>query len=155
MEPAEIIRHWVEEKLKEPDYRQYFVLQVQVLPANKVQIFLDGDQGIGLDVCRTISRFVEERLDLEGLIGLSYGLEVSSPGASRPLSLPRQYPKHVGRTLKVTLEDGTEKEGRLASADSDGIGLEITSGRGRQKQTVREDIAFGEIRQAIVKIAFK
>lgn len=155
MEPAGIIRHWVEEKLKEPEFWAYFLLQVQVLPGNKVEIFLDGDEGIGLEVCRTISRYVEERLDLEGLIGLSYGLEVSSPGATRPLELPRQYPKHVGRTLRVTLGDGTEKEGRLAFAGPDGIGLETTSGRGRQKQTVREEIPFGDIRQAVVKIAFK
>ena len=42
-------------------------------------------------------------LDTEDVVSGTYNLNVSSPGADRPLTLPRQYAKHVGRRLGVEI----------------------------------------------------
>ncbi|MEJ7661772.1 MAG: hypothetical protein WKG07_20430 [Hymenobacter sp.] len=55
----------------------------------------------------------------------AYSLEVTSPGADQPLTDPRQYPRHVGRSLLLKLVDGVlEKTGPLIAATPEGIELE-------------------------------
>ncbi|NJL12555.1 MAG: hypothetical protein HC913_05855 [Microscillaceae bacterium] len=48
-------------------------------------------------------------------------LEVSSPGTDRPLTDPRQYAQHQGRTLRLKLKEGKEWEGVLQEAKETGI----------------------------------
>lgn len=149
------IRQWIEERLQEPAYAPYFVIEVRLAGSKKVEVFLDGDQGIDLDTCRGFSRYLEGLLDAGGQLGEDYTLEVSSPGATRPLVLPRQYPKHVGRTLEVRRTDGSRLEGRLAEASAEAISLEVTTGKGRKKEISLVPIPFEEIAECRVKISFK
>ncbi|GAK01531.1 transcription termination protein NusA [Geomicrobium sp. JCM 19055] len=48
-------------------------------------MFIDHPDGIGLDECSLVSERVSEALDREDPIEGFYYLEVSSPGAERPL----------------------------------------------------------------------
>ena len=155
MEILQQIRHWIEERLQEPAYAPYFVIDVRLAGTKKVEVFLDGDQGIDLDTCRDFSRYLEGLLDSGGQLGEDYTLEVSSPGATRPLVLPRQYPKHVGRTLEVRSSDGNRLEGLLKEAGPESIALEVTTGKGRKKETNLISIPFDEIAECRVKISFR
>jgi ribosome maturation factor RimP len=155
MELLQQIRHWIEERLQEPAYAPYFVIEVRLAGTRKVEVFLDGDQGIDLDTCRDFSRYLENLLDAGGQLGEDYTLEVSSPGATRPLALPRQYPKHVGRTLEVRRTDGSRLEGRLTEAGTETMTLEVTTGKGRKKEISLIPIPFEEIAECRVKISFK
>lgn len=74
----------------------------------KLGIFLDGDDGISIDQCSSVSRQLASRLEEEDLIDGKYVLEVSSAGIDQPLTMLRQYKKNIGRSLKVQLEDGLE-----------------------------------------------
>lgn len=81
-----------------------------------IEIYVDSDRGITLDECSTISRSLSEKLDEADLVPGRYRLDVSSPGLDRPLKLPRQYKKNIGRTCKVKyVADGLKlvQEGRL------------------------------------------
>ena len=91
-----------------------------------VEVYVDSDEGLDVDELARISREVGFLLDMEDVILGRYNLNVSSPGLDRPLVLPRQYVKNVGRTLRVhyAKADGsgnTEVTGELLAADDQGI----------------------------------
>ncbi len=50
-----------------------------------LRIFVDKEGGIDIDDCGRISEFMSEQLDENDPITDAYFLEVSSPGAERPL----------------------------------------------------------------------
>lgn len=156
MDNREQIRQWIEEILTEEALAAYFLIDLHVSATGKVEVFLDGDSGIDLAVCRRISRRLEERLDQAAILGESYTLEVSSPGVSRPLRLARQYPQHQGRTLLLTFLDDSRLEGRLVTATPEAITLAVMTGdKGRKKVPVERTIPLDTVREALVKISFK
>src|SRR5690606_13292675 len=81
----------------------------------------DGDQGISIQDCAAISRYVGFQLEESDAISHAYRLEVSSPGIDRPLSMVRQYRKNVGRTVQVSMPDGVTKAGKLLEVADDAI----------------------------------
>lgn len=107
-----------------------------------VEVYLDSDDGVGLDQLASYSREVGFLLEAEDVIKGHYRLNVSSPGADRPMTLPRQMRKHVGRTLAVKQGEGDSVEGVLKAADEEGIVLK------KGKQEVR--LAFDTIQEARV-----
>lgn len=60
-------------------------------------VFVDKPGGVLLDECQSLSRQIGDLLDETDLITGSYVLEVSSPGAERPLRNPKDYERFVGR----------------------------------------------------------
>ena len=89
-----------------------------------VEIFVDTPDGIGVDDVATASRKISFLLDAEDPVKGHYRLDVSSPGADRPLTHPMQFPRHVGRTLRVDTGEVT-LTGELTAADADGLTLSI------------------------------
>lgn len=75
-----------------------------------VRIYIDSDQGIGVDDCASVSRQVGSVFDVEEPIAGEYSLEVSSPGMDRPLFKLEQYARYVGEHITVRLR--TPYEGR-------------------------------------------
>lgn len=149
----------LEEKFTEEEFQDCFWLDVKMLPNNKLEIYVDADSGITFRKCQRISRYLEQFIDEEGWLGEKYVLEVSSPGTSRPLKLKRQYPKNVGRKLKVKLNDGSKIEGKLIEVDDEQIILETKERRkvGKRKvtETIQHKLPFSNIEEAIVQISFK
>lgn len=91
-----------------------------------VDVYVDGDAGLDVEQIAALSREIGFALDLADLIPGRYQLNVSSPGAERPLRLPRQYPKHVGRLLEVEVEveEGAQHlQGKLVEVGPEGIQL--------------------------------
>jgi ribosome maturation factor RimP len=70
-----------------------------------IQLFVDSDEGITIDACAEVSRKLGAILEVENVIDGPYVLEVSSPGASKPLKLLRQYPRNIGRKLKIRFNE--------------------------------------------------
>jgi ribosome maturation factor RimP len=98
------------------------------LRSRVLEVYVDTDDGITIDTCSDISRELSEILDQEDLILGAYRLDVSSPDLSRPIHVPRQFKKNIGRVLSVTyLEDGAEQtaEGVLEAADDDRLTLRV------------------------------
>ena len=75
-----------------------FLIDLIITDAFKVIVTLDGDNGVALQDCIDVSKFIDSNLDREEQ---DYSLEVASVGVGSPLKLIRQYKKNIGRTLIV------------------------------------------------------
>ncbi|MFJ5142454.1 ribosome maturation factor RimP [Streptomyces sp. NPDC088707] len=121
-----------------------------------LRIVVDSDEGVELDACAELSRAISEKLDQTDAMGEGeYVLEVSSPGADRPLTEHRHYVRATGRLAKLQLStDGAAEElvARILAVDEDGLDLEVPGVKGR-KPTARR-VAFADIVKARVEIEF-
>ncbi len=122
--------------------------------SGKIIILLDGDEGISIDQCasisRRLSRYMDEHIELESPLTL----EVSSAGLDHPLSMLRQYHKNIGKQVKTVLIDGKEITGTLQAADEEAITLEVVKDK-KKKLTEETKVNFKEISKTIVLISFK
>ena len=158
--PSDQIASWLDAILADDDFAHAFPVETKVHEHGRVEVYLDSDTGIDLATCQRVSRALEAHLDETGLLGEKYTLEVSSPGSKHPMRLPRQFPKHVGRTLDVTLADGSEVSGELKEVTDAAIVLEeevVTRNEKnkRVKQLVRHELPFDDIQGALVRFSFK
>ena len=130
-----------------------FLTSVRIKPVNNVKVFLDADSGLSIEKCIQINRKLYPLIEESGMFpGGDFSLEVSSPGVEEPLVSIRQYRKNNGRTLAVTLVDGTEKTGILKEVQEEKIILEIKVPKVKVPQTL--EIPFTSIKKSIVQIIF-
>ena len=131
-----------------------FLIDFKVVNVNDIIITVDGDNGVAVEDCIYISRFVESQLDRDDY---DFSLEVTSCGAYSDLVNLRQYKKHLGRVLSVrTLKDSYE--GKLTELNKNSIVLNWKQREpkkiGKGKITVEKyvDIDFIDITKAKVKL---
>ncbi|MEO3977361.1 ribosome maturation factor RimP [Streptomyces sp. CAU 1734] len=120
----------------------------------QLRIIVDSEEGATLDACAELSRAVSAKLDETDAMGEGeYVLEVSSPGADRPLTEHRHYTRAVGRLVRFQLnEEGGELVARIRAVDGEGLDLEVPGVKGRKPKAHR--IAFADIARARVEIEF-
>lgn len=139
------------------EYADCFITEVKV-NGNKVEIFLDSDEGISFLKCRKVSREVEAVIDEKDWWGGKYTIEVSSAGIGRPLVSQRQYPKNIGRQMVVKTNGGEKVKGELKAVDEEGITLtyEVIEKEGKKKKKVQKDhpITWEAIEEAKIKASF-
>ncbi|AUC85411.1 ribosome assembly cofactor RimP [Polaribacter sp. ALD11] len=133
-----------------------YLIEFSISENNKIQVVVDGDNGVPLSECIRISRNVDGNLDKEVE---DYSLEVTTPDIAHPLKVKRQYIKNINRTLKVkTAEE--ELEGTLIAADEDKIILQWKArepkpiGKGKVTVDKTATLEYKEIKEAKVKIVF-
>ena len=68
-----------------------------------LRVYIDHENGIGVDDCAAISRQISAILDVEEPIQQAYDLEVSSPGLNRPLFKPADYELFTDRLVKIKM----------------------------------------------------
>ncbi|MFJ2898658.1 ribosome maturation factor RimP [Streptomyces sp. NPDC087218] len=118
-----------------------------------LRIIVDSDEGVELDACAELSRAISEKLDETDAMGDGeYVLEVSSPGADRPLTEHRHYVRATGRLAKLHLHEGGELVARILAVDEEGLDLEVPGVKGRKPTSRR--VAFDEVAKARVEIEF-
>lgn len=122
---------------------EVFLVDVLVKPGNVIRVHVDTPEGISIDECVKISRFVNESLDRDVE---DYSLEVSSPGLGASFLVKQQYEKNVGREIEVLFTDGIKLTGKLISVSDKGIVLNVKGDD--------EEIDFNEIKTAKTVIAF-
>ena len=150
----------LEDKLREilencfQNRNDLFLIDFKVVNANDITITLDGDNGVAVEDCIYVSRFVESQLDRDEY---DFSLEVTSCGAYSDLVNLRQYKKHLGRVLSVkTLKENYE--GKLTELNKKSIVLNWKQREpkkiGKGKVTVEKsvDIDFMDITKAKVKV---
>ncbi|MAN58816.1 MAG: ribosome assembly cofactor RimP [Flavobacteriaceae bacterium] len=134
-----------------------FLLDLNISEANHIQVVIDGDEGVTVEDCMSVSREIEHNLDREEL---DFSLEVMSAGVSEPLVSPRQYKKNVGRKLKVRTNDGKTVEGDIANATEEAVTLHWKVrepkpvGKGRHTVEKEAVLSYGDIAEAKVMITF-
>jgi ribosome maturation factor RimP len=121
-----------------------------------LRVIVDSEDGVELDTCAELSRTISETLDETDVMGDDeYVLEVSSPGADRPLTEHRHYVRAIGRLAKLSLHTGEPADGlvaRILAVDDEGLDLEVPGVKGRKPTSRR--VAFDEIAKARVEIEF-
>ncbi|AQS94129.1 ribosome assembly cofactor RimP [Polaribacter sp. BM10] len=150
----EKIKDLVEEALASND--SLYLIDLSISANNKIQVVVDGDQGVPLSECIRISKNIDGNLDREEE---DFSLEVTTPDIAHPLKVKRQYLKNINRILKVkTAEE--EFEGTLTDATEDNIVLQWKAREpkpiGKGKVTVQKTVTleYKEIKEAKVKIVF-
>jgi ribosome maturation factor RimP len=134
-----------------------FVTGVRVAPGNQVSVYIDGDKGVSIADCIELSRFIESNLDRDRE---DFSLDVSSHGAATPLVMPRQYPKHIGRSFEIKLLDGSKAEGELVECNDEEIILQHTVrenkpiGKGKITVTKQQTIKYNNIKESKIKLKF-
>jgi ribosome maturation factor RimP len=134
-----------------------FVVDIKVSTRNKIMVFLDGDDGVPISECVKVSRHIESSLDREKE---DFELEVSSVGVDKPLQLPRQYKKNIGRNIQVETASGTKLTGKLINSDDHSITIEKELKKKKKKKDELPEepvqvIPFSEIEEVKVLVSFK
>jgi len=137
--------------------KSLFLIDLNISEDNQIRVILDGDKGVTVEDCITVSRAIEHNLDREEY---DFSLEVMSAGVSEPLTLPRQYKKNIGRTLKIKTKNDEKIEGELTAANDDGFTLKWSAREpkpiGKGKVTVQKEatLPYKDIMEAKVMITF-
>ncbi len=132
-----------------------FLVEIRIKPTNNIKIYIDGDQGVGIDQLTQYNRKLYRQLEEEGLFPNSdFSLELSSAGLDEPLKLHRQYLKNIGRQVEVITKEGVKTEGKLLAVDEKEIKVEEQLGKGK-KMTIREHlIPFDHIKTTKIQVTF-
>jgi ribosome maturation factor RimP len=119
-----------------------------------LRVYIDSPDGIDIEQCGQVSERLSEQLDIKDPIPQAYFLEVSSPGAERPLKKEKDYYKAVGKNVHVKLYeplDGNKVfEGELT--DFDGEHLYVSIKIKTQKRKV--EIPFKKVASARLAVVF-
>lgn len=115
------------------DEQNFELVEVEFVKEGKswfLRVFIDKEGGIDIEECAFVSEKLSEKLDAADPdpIPQAYFLEVSSPGAERPLKKESDYEKALGDYVHVSLyqPDGEKQyEGFLQSFDAEQLTLKI------------------------------
>ena len=146
-----IVNEWLEDK-------DYFLVDVTVSPDDKIVVEIDHAEGVWIDDCVELSRFIESRLDREQE---DYELEVGSAGIGQPFKVLQQYLNHVGREVEVLARDGKKTEGVLKEATEENFTVtvlrKVKPEGAKRPKLVEEDVTYtyDEIKYTKYLISFK
>ena len=121
----ETIKTLVEEWLQGNDY---FLVDILFGSDDRIVIEIDHADGVWIEDCAALSRFLQERLGDE--LG-DYELEVGSAGIGQPFKVEQQYVNHIGDELEVLGADGKKVQGILKEVNGREFVLTV-----KEKQTV-------------------
>jgi ribosome maturation factor RimP len=72
--------------------------------ARILRVFIDKENGVGIEDCSNVSKALNLRLDVEDIVpGEMYNLEVSTPGLDRNLKKPWHFEKAIGKKVYIRL----------------------------------------------------
>lgn len=108
---TEKVKQLVEEWLKKGDY---FLVDVQMADDDRIVIEIDHADGVWIEDCAELSRFLQDSLGDE--IG-DYELEVGSAGLGQPFKVAQQYMSHVGDEIEVVDAQGKKITGTLKAVE--------------------------------------
>jgi len=114
-----------------------------VSPDDKIVVEIDHAEGVWIEDCVELSRFIESRLNREEE---DFELEVGSAGIGQPFKVLQQYINHIGMEVETLTREGEKLCGVLKDADEQGFVLTVprrikVEGSKRPK-VVEEDRAF-------------
>ena len=148
---TKLVEEWLQEK-------EYFLVDVSVSPDDKIVVEIDHAEGVWIEDCVELSRFIESNLDREKE---DYELEVGSAGIGQPFKVLQQYYIHIGCEVEVLTKNGEKFVGILKDADEEKFVITIEKKarlEGAKRPTlVEEDLifAYSEIKYTKYLISFK
>jgi len=103
-----IVEEWLTDK-------DYFLVDVKISPDSKIVVEIDHAEGVWIEDCVELSRFIESKLDREKE---DFELEVGSAGIGQPFKVLEQYLIHIGSDVEVVTKEGKRETGVLKAADA-------------------------------------
>lgn len=103
----ELVNEWLLQK-------EYFLVDVDVTPDDRIVVEIDHKDGVWIEDCAELSRFIEEHLNRDEE---DYELEVGSAGLGQPFKVVQQYINCIGEEVEVLQKDGKKLQGILKSVD--------------------------------------
>ena len=97
------IRSFAEPVVRELGYELWDVVFEKVGSLYELTVYIDSDDGIGIEDCEKVSRALDPLLDRYDPIPQAYTFYVSSAGLERTLSLPEHFEKFMGHQVEVKL----------------------------------------------------
>lgn len=146
-----LVNQWLEGK-------EYFLTDLSVSTDNRIVVEIDHKEGVWIDDCVNLSRYIDQHLDREVE---DYELEVGSAGIGQPFKVLQQYVNHVGKQVEVVTTTGEKLRGLLKEANEEGITLTLTvkvkeEGMKRPKlQEQERQLSFNDIKQTQYVIDYK
>ena len=93
--------------------------------AETLRLYIDHPGGVDLALCERVTDHLRELLE-------SWSLEVSSPGADRPLTKPEHFNRYMGRRVRVRTREAIEGQrsftGTMTGADEGGVRIKAGEG---------------------------
>lgn len=131
-----IVDEWLEGK-------DYFLVDVTVSTDDKIVVEIDHAEGVWIDDCVELSRYIESKLNREEE---DYELEVGSAGIGQPFKVLQQYLIHIGKEVEVLTNEGKKVEGILKDANEDNFTVtvkkKVKPEGAKRPKLVDEDVTF-------------
>jgi len=119
-----------------------------------LRVYIDKDTGVDIEDCGLVSERLSEKLDEIDPIPHNYFLEVSSPGAERPLKKEKDFEKAIGKNVVIKTYEpiNGEKsfEGTLLEFDGQHLIIEVKI-KTRKKSV---DIPYEKVANARLAVVF-
>lgn len=150
-----IVRRLVDEWL---EGKEYFLVDIQISPDSKVVVEIDHADGVWIEDCVELSKFIEENLSRDEE---DYELEVGSAGLGQPFKVPQQYINFIGKEVEVLNQDGSKVKGILKSVDGNKFIVSVNEkvhveGKKRPvKMDVDHEYDMNEVKYTKYLISFK
>ena len=132
----ETIQALTEEWLQGNDY---FLVDINFAADDRIVIEIDHADGVWIEDCAELSRFLQERLGDE--LG-EFELEVGSAGLGQPFKVAQQYVNHIGDTVEVLELDGKKLQGVLKAVDGNSFTVTVQE---KQKQEGKKRTVLVEV----------
>ena len=150
-----IVKRLVDEWL---EGKEYFIVDIQISPESKIVVEIDHADGVWIEDCVELSKFIEEHLSRDEE---DYELEVGSAGLGQPFKVPQQYINFIGKEVEVLDQDGSKVKGILKSVDGNKFIVSVNEkvrveGKKRPvKMDVDHEYAMTEVKYTKYLISFK
>ena len=138
--------------------RDCFLVDVNVAPGNVISVEIDNKEGVDIERCEKLHRFIEAHLDRDVE---DYELEVGSAGITAPFKVVAQYRKNVGNEVETLTTDGRKLTGVLDRCDDEGFVLSVVKkvkpeGAKRKIEVTEEvPLKYNEVKYTKYLIRFK
>lgn len=146
-----LVEEWLEGK-------EYFLVDIQVSNDDKIVVEIDHADGVWVDDCAELSRYIEDHLSRDEE---DYELEVGSTGLGQPFKVPQQYVNNVGNEVEVLTQDGKKVKGTLKAVEGTRFTVSVpervkVEGKKRPvKMDVDYDYDMNEVKYTKYIISFK
>ena len=146
-----LVDEWLEGK-------EYFLTDIEVSHDNKITVEIDHADGVWIEDCAELSKFIESRLSREEE---DYELEVGSAGLGQPFKVLQQYVNNIGKAVEVLDGSGLKFKGTLKSVEDGRFVVSVNEKvrpEGRKRpvlQAVDHAFSMDEVKYTKYLISFK
>ncbi|MCK6143533.1 ribosome assembly cofactor RimP [Prevotella intermedia] len=146
-----LVDEWLEGK-------EYFLVDIQISTDAKIVVEIDHADGVWIEDCVELSKFIEERLSRDEE---DYELEVGSAGLGQPFKVPQQYINFIGKEVEVLDQDRRKIRGILKSVEGEKFVVSVNEkiqveGKKRPvKMDVDHEYDMNEVKYTKYIISFK